>query len=243
MSAPTPAGGRFVAWVGFAFGSIMSIAANVLHTWIPKPPEGAPESWVPPADWSPSVAAQIGSAVWPVALLIAVEVLSRVAWPDTWQWNFARYGGAGTVAIGSAIISYGHLHEVLIAWHYTWIGAIVGPLVLDGLMVVSGFALLAMGKSPAAAEKPTVNKQWAVGAIEKRPNGQVVEPAVEAPAAEPKSDDEPDPEPPNGTKQNVRAIGDPKPWSARAQELMKDEGVSRATAYRRAKKEHERDCA
>jgi hypothetical protein len=49
--------------------------------------------------------------------------------------------------VGSAVISYGHLHEVLLAWDYGPLGAAVGPLVLDGLMVVSGFALLAMSRS------------------------------------------------------------------------------------------------
>jgi hypothetical protein len=58
-------------------------------------------------------------------------------------WALARFGGAGTVALGSAVISYGHLRDVLEAWHYTSLAAAVGPLVLDGLMVVCGFALLA----------------------------------------------------------------------------------------------------
>jgi hypothetical protein len=49
--------------------------------------------------------------------------------------------------VGSAVISYGHLHEVLIEWDYGPLGAAVGPLVLDGLMVVSGFALLAMSRA------------------------------------------------------------------------------------------------
>ena len=29
------AGGIFVSWLGFAFGSVTSVAANVLHTWLP----------------------------------------------------------------------------------------------------------------------------------------------------------------------------------------------------------------
>jgi hypothetical protein len=47
-----------VAWAGFVFGSVMSVAANVLHTWLPASEE--------PPGWSPPVAAQIGAAVWPV---------------------------------------------------------------------------------------------------------------------------------------------------------------------------------
>jgi hypothetical protein len=145
--------GRMVAWVAFVFGSVMSVAGNVLHTWlVPPRPEGAPADWTPPEDWTPSLASQIGSAVWPSALLLSVEVLSRIQWPDTRLWRVARYGGVGTVGVGSAIISYGHLHGVLTAWNYGDLGAAVGPIVLDGLMVVSGFALLADGHGPARTE-------------------------------------------------------------------------------------------
>jgi len=131
-----PGGGKFVAWMGFSFGSIVSVAANVLAARIV--PEHAP------ADWQPSIFAQVGAAVWPLALLISVEVLSRVQWRRGALWGFARYGGAGTVALGSAVISYGHIRDVLGSWGYSPLGAGVGPLVVDGLMVVSGFALLAM---------------------------------------------------------------------------------------------------
>jgi hypothetical protein len=145
-SAVSLPGARFVAWLGFVFGSVMSVAANVLHAWLPAEER--------PAGWSPGIAPQVGSAVWPIGLLLSVEVLSRVHWaPGVW-WALARYGGAGTVAVGSAVISYGHLHEVLIAWDYGPLGAAVGPLVLDGLMVVSGFALLAMSRSHQYAASP-----------------------------------------------------------------------------------------
>jgi hypothetical protein len=56
----------------------------------------------------------------------------------------ARFAGTGAVALGSAIISYGHLRDLLLAWQYNPLAVAVGPLVLDGLMVISGFALLAM---------------------------------------------------------------------------------------------------
>jgi hypothetical protein len=50
------------------------------------------------------------------------------------------------------VISYGHVRDVLAAWGYGALASYVGPLVLDGLMVVSGFALLAM--SPPATAGP-----------------------------------------------------------------------------------------
>lgn len=147
-AAESMPGAQWVAWLGFLFGSVMSIAANVLHAWLPAGDR---------AGWSPSIATQIGSAVWPIALLLSVEVLSRVRWSPGLWWALARYGGAGTVALGSAVISYGHLHELLIAWDYGLLGAAVGPLVLDGLMVVSGFALLAMSRrSPESADSVTI---------------------------------------------------------------------------------------
>ena len=116
-----------------------------LHTWLPLADK--------PAGWAPGIAPQIGAAVWPIGLLLSVEVLSRVPWPRGWAWSLARYGGAGTVALGSAVISYGHLRDVLLAWGYGPMGAHVGPLVLDGLMVISGFALLAMSSHDKTAKQ------------------------------------------------------------------------------------------
>lgn len=127
-------GGKFVAWSGFIFGTVLSVAMNWLHTWLPADTK--------PDGWTPGVAPQIMSAVWPLCLLLAVEVLSRVRWPKGLAWRLARYGGVGTVAAGSAVISYGHVYEVLHTWGYGTLGAAVGPLVMDGLMVACGFAML-----------------------------------------------------------------------------------------------------
>jgi hypothetical protein len=145
LEPPLQKGAKMVAWLGFVFGSGISIAANVLYTWLPAPTQ-AP-------GWSPGLAPQIGAAVWPVALLISVEALSRVAWRPGWQWMLARYGGAGTVALGSGVISYGHLKGLLLAWGYGGLESSVGPLVIDGLMVISGFALLAMSPRQAGASR------------------------------------------------------------------------------------------
>jgi len=65
--------------------------------------------------------------------------------------------------------------------------------------------------------------------------------AVAEPAdSRPKPKTRPEPEPPAPKPEPaptpLHAIGDPKPWSIRAKQLM-DDGVSRATAYRQAKKE------
>ncbi|MCU1685310.1 MAG: hypothetical protein JWQ81_6049 [Amycolatopsis sp.] len=135
VTSVTPGGGKLVAWAGFLFGSATSIAANVLASRL-VPAGAAP-------GWQPSIYAEVGAAVWPLGLLLSVEALSRVRWPAGALWNLARYGGAGTVALGSAVISYGHIREVLLSWGYTDLGAGVGPLVIDGLMTICGFAMLA----------------------------------------------------------------------------------------------------
>jgi hypothetical protein len=145
--APAASGARLVAWAGFVFGSLMSVAANVLATWLPSDD--------PAQTWPPSIAAQVGAAVWPIALLISVEVLSRVNWGTGAAWSLARYGGTGTVAIGAAIISYGHVRDVLDFWGYGTLAAHVGPLVIDGLMIVSGFALLALGRTTSTTAADT----------------------------------------------------------------------------------------
>ncbi|HWC78984.1 MAG TPA: hypothetical protein VG756_03375 [Pseudonocardiaceae bacterium] len=84
--------------------------------------------------------------MWPIGLMIAVKALWRIRRPKGLGWGIARFGGAGTVAVDSAIISYGHLRNVL-AWSYGPLAAAVGPLALGGLMVVCGFALLAMSRT------------------------------------------------------------------------------------------------
>lgn len=144
------AGGTAVSWLGFAFGSVTSIAGNVLHTWLPADTQ--------PPGWTPGFGPQVGASVWPVALIVTVEVLARVRWRHTWFWRVIRYGIGTVVAIGSFTISYVHIHGVLTAWHYDPVSAAIGPLVLDGLMTISGLALLTgdhNGSKNTRSEAPT----------------------------------------------------------------------------------------
>lgn len=135
----TPArGARFVATFGFAFGSLVSIAANVLAERIPPVPT--------PRGWTPALDAQLGAPVWPIALLLAVEALTRIPWPKGLGWLAARYLGVTGVAVFAGVISYFHIHDVLVSWRYQPFAASVGPLVIDGLMVVSGVGLMALAK-------------------------------------------------------------------------------------------------
>src|SRR3954464_2761826 len=132
-------GGRLVAWLGFVFGSVVSVLANVMDARLP--PAGAD------ASWTPSIEAQLAAAVWPLSLLLAVEAVARVRWAKGWVWVAARFGGAGAVALFSAWITYWHIRDVLMAWRYEESSAAVGPFVVDGLMVITGFALLSIARS------------------------------------------------------------------------------------------------
>jgi hypothetical protein len=145
MTRPGKPSGRLFAWCGLMFGTSVSVAANILAARVA--PDNAPKGWEPP------VAAQLGAGVWPLALLLAVEVLTRVRWQPGTGWLLARYGGAGLVATGAFIISYGHIYAVLADWGYHWVGAGTGPLVVDGLMVISGFALLSDSAQPAPSAR------------------------------------------------------------------------------------------
>lgn len=137
--------GRSWAITGFLLGSLVSIGGNVQAVWLPADDPNTPDNWMP------SIPSQVGAFVWPLALMVSVEVLSRIEWPEGWGWRAVRLLGIGAVAGGSAVISYGHIYAVLRAWGYGPLGAGVGPLVVDGLMLVSGFALVAIGKASRAA--------------------------------------------------------------------------------------------
>jgi hypothetical protein len=127
--------GRSWAYLGALVGAGVSVAANIAH------------SYVPPADarssWSPHTGAVVGAVFWPVALLVAIEVLARVSWPAGGRWLVVRFGGLGPVATVAAVVSYRHLSGLLSFYGEDAITAAVGPLAVDGLMVMATGALLA----------------------------------------------------------------------------------------------------
>jgi hypothetical protein len=175
---PPRAPGFWWALAGFGLGSLVSVGFNLQSAWLPAAEHGP--------NWSPSLASQAAAVVWPLTLIVSVEVLSRVTWPDGNGWKLVRFSGILAVALGSATISYGHIYEVLIAWGYDRHQAIVGPLVVDGLMLISGFALVALGRAArdalhvsqeAVAEPPAVPSRTPVVPRRPVPSGGE-EPAV-----------------------------------------------------------------
>jgi len=131
---PQRRGASGVAWLAFGIGIIISVSANVGHIWFVTKPSDE-------ALWS----AMVFAAFWPVALAVAVEVLSRVTWPAAFRWP----GLLGTVLVGGValVVSYRHMNGLLTYFGESELSAALGPVGVDGLLIVGGFALLAIGET------------------------------------------------------------------------------------------------
>ncbi|MFG1926850.1 hypothetical protein [Cryptosporangium sp. NPDC048952] len=140
--------GYWAALAAFLGGVVLSVSANVAHTFHPSEAlrqAGVPAAFGVPGTFVPDPGAVVAAACWPLLLLGAVEVVVRVPWPPGVWWGLARYGGAVLVALIAAYMSYRHMSGLLRVYGEDRLGAGLGPLAVDGLMVVSGFALLAIG--------------------------------------------------------------------------------------------------
>jgi hypothetical protein len=127
--------GRGWATTGAVLGGVVSIAANVAHSFVP------PHDAVP--DWSPPAGAVVSAVCWPLLLLIGVEMLARIDWPAGMAWLLLRWGGLLPVAVIAATVSYRHLSGLLAWYGEDWLTVTLGPLAVDGLMVMSAAALVA----------------------------------------------------------------------------------------------------
>lgn len=130
--------GRASAWLAFTAGVGASVAANIAHSFV-RPEHAAP-------GWHPVVGSVVAAAFWPVALLLAVEVLTRVSWPAGRWYSAARYGGLTSVAAVAAAVSYSHMSALLASWSDAWVAVHAGPVAVDGLMTMAAAALLGLSK-------------------------------------------------------------------------------------------------
>ncbi|WP_018253848.1 MULTISPECIES: DUF2637 domain-containing protein [Salinispora] len=127
--------GRFWAYVGVALGLSASLAANYAHTTVP--PSEAPPSW------SPRPGAVVLSLCWPVMLFVSAVILVRTEWPRELRWLAVRYFGLLPVAGVAAFVSYRHMSGLLAYYGEDGLTSRVGPLAIDGLMIMATGALLA----------------------------------------------------------------------------------------------------
>lgn len=150
---------------GFGLGVVASTAANIAHSFTPSADlvhrtnelaaaTGRTVDW---STWTPPLGTIIAAAFWPIALVVSVEVISRVMWPEGWRWKLMRFGGVAIVAAVAAFISYKHLHGLIRAYGEDAWSAAVGPLAIDGLMVVCSAALLAIGQNKRTANAEPVH--------------------------------------------------------------------------------------
>ena len=136
------ASGRGWGYAGALLGGLVSIAANVAHSYVP--PAGASAAWRPP------LGDVVGAVFWPIALFVAIEILARTTWPNGARWVTVRFLGLLPVAVVAAIVSYGHLSGLLSHYGESTLTAHLGPLAVDGLMVMASSALMATapGRTP-----------------------------------------------------------------------------------------------
>jgi hypothetical protein len=153
----TAGNGKVWAYLGAIVGGAVSVTANVAHSYVP--PAGAA------AGWAPHQGAVMLAAFWPLALLVAVEILARVVWPAKQRWMLIRWCGLTPVAVVAAIVSYRHLSGLLDFYGEDDVTVGLGPLAVDGLMVISTGALLALRAVTAdpvvvAEADPAPGRSW-----------------------------------------------------------------------------------
>lgn len=116
---------------GLIFGAAISLMGNVAHTFL--------------ADSTISLLLRVPLAVlWPVALFVGIEILVRIDWRrNVIDW-FGKVLLVGPVAAVGAVVSYLHLHSLMGMAGEDWFSKLIGPAAIDGLMLGSTVALLAL---------------------------------------------------------------------------------------------------
>lgn len=131
MKAMESASGQRWARFGLGFGASLSVLGNVAHTVL--------------ANSSVSLWLRVPFAVvWPVALFIGIEVLVRVNWRAGMVDWMGRVLLVGPVSAVAAIVSWLHLHHLMTMADETTVASVIGPFAVDGLMLGSTVALLAI---------------------------------------------------------------------------------------------------
>jgi hypothetical protein len=113
---------RWAVRATLTFGVAASVAANVLHAW-PNPISQAIAAWPP------------------LALLLTVELISRVPMHRR-SLAFARLAATAAIAGIAAWVSYWHMAGVASRYGESQTSAYLLPLSVDGLIVVASVCLV-----------------------------------------------------------------------------------------------------
>jgi hypothetical protein len=123
--------GNGIAWLAFVTGAVVSIGANVLHAL-----DGG----------GPVDAGRVVASGWaPVALLLVAELVARARQSGPWWIITLRWTGTAVVAGVAAVVSYGHMRDLLLSYGETALVAHLLPLSVDGLLLVASLALAGPG--------------------------------------------------------------------------------------------------
>lgn len=123
----------------FALGIAASLAGNVLHA-ADSPISKAISAWSP------------------LALLLAVELISRVPARRGWT-SYARLGATAIIAGIAAWVSYWHMVAVASRYGETDASPYLLPLSVDGLIIVASISLVEIGgriRALTETESPAV---------------------------------------------------------------------------------------
>ncbi|WP_344088599.1 DUF2637 domain-containing protein [Luedemannella helvata] len=87
-------------------------------------------------------------------LFIAIEILVRTPWPRQFGWTATRWVGLLPVALVAAFVSYRHLSGLLAHYGEEPIVTVLGPLAVDGLMIMATAAILATSHRTTNTHNP-----------------------------------------------------------------------------------------
>lgn len=134
--------GRRWAYLTLFLMLALSIAGNIAHTVHIDP--------------SPSALSIIRAVIWPVGLFLAIEMFMRVPWEQKVAHHLVRWIGILLPAGLAALVSYRHLRGLMLSDGEGMLEASVGPIVIDGLMLMATLGLLLTRPQAQEDVKPVV---------------------------------------------------------------------------------------
>jgi hypothetical protein len=151
--------GRALLIVGAGF----SLASNAAHTMLyPRPDGVAVAGWraldrLHP-DYAPGRWALAVSILWPILLFMVIEAMARTNWPGGfWSWA-ARFGGLIPVGTVAAVVSYNHMSELLLFNGSSEFNSAIGPIAIDGAMLMGTVILLLTSATDQPPRKPLAER-------------------------------------------------------------------------------------